>query len=76
MSFSDFTTVRNFAANKRLIEQLIGKGKFIFLTLFNTIIGLAKGQGQKLWDISVQEAHSFATYIQVYSNPAVWYVKA
>jgi hypothetical protein len=72
MSFSDFTTVRNFAANKRLIEQLIGKGKFIFLTLFNTIIGLAKGQGQKLWDISIQEAYYFATYIQVWSSPSVW----
>jgi hypothetical protein len=72
MSFSDFTTVRNFAANKRLIEQLIGKGKFIFLTLFNTIIGLAKGQGQKLWDISIQEAYYFATYIHVWSSPSVW----
>jgi len=72
MSFSDFTTVRNFAPNKRLIEQLIGKGKFIFLTLFNTIIGLAKGQGQKLWDISIQEAYYFATYIQVWSSPSVW----
>jgi hypothetical protein len=72
MSFSDFTTVRNFAANKRLIEQLIGKGKFIFLTLFNTIVGLAKGQGQKLWDISIQEAYYFATYIQVWSSPSVW----
>jgi hypothetical protein len=55
--------VRNCAPNKSLIESLIGKGDFIFLTLFNTIIGLAKGQGQKLWDISVQEAHYFATYI-------------